>query len=304
MAQPTTVLLPTTRWTSACDEVAGQLGPADELLVICDGVDDPVADRDEFPAGVEVVVAGDPSGCSGKANAIDAGMERASNDRIVWTDDDFHHPEDWLAQLRADYEKHGPVSEVPFFVGKDPLAVLLEPVYAFGGTLGTWAGDIAWGGAVIFERSDFDETAFRADLRRSISDDGILGEHLDVTTLRRARTVTSGGSIRDSLERFVRFQKLVRFHAPGTAVANAIGATVGTALCLLFPLVMIACTTVCYGAIYAVFGRGRWTFLLAFPATLLLVPLLAYAHARRTFVWGGRRYRWRRKFEIEIVRTD
>jgi glycosyltransferase involved in cell wall biosynthesis len=205
---PTTVILPTVEWTAACGDVAAQLRPDDELLVVCDAADDPVAERSDLPAGVDVVVAGDPDGCSGKANAIDAGMERASNDRIVWTDDDFHHPDDWLETLHADYAEHGPVSEIPFFRGRDPLAVLLEPTNVFGGTVLTWAGDIAWGGGVIFERSDIDEEAFRRDLRRTVSDDGTLGEYLDVTTLRRVREVPAGGSVRETLERHVRFIKL------------------------------------------------------------------------------------------------
>ncbi len=29
--------------------------------------------------------------------------------------------------------------------------------------------------------------------------------------------------------------------------------------------------------------------------------LLLYAFARRTFVWGGRRYRWRGKFDVAVV---
>jgi GT2 family glycosyltransferase len=146
---PTSVLLPTVAWTDACDEVAAQLQSDDELLVIHDDADDPVSDRDPLPENVRLIRAGDPAGCSGKANAIAAGMEAAGHDRLVWTDDDFHHPPGWLAQLHRDYAANGPTTELPSFVGRDPLAVLLEPIYALGGTLGTYAGDHAWGGAVI-----------------------------------------------------------------------------------------------------------------------------------------------------------
>ena len=38
-------------------------------------------------------------------------MEAPCHDRLVWTDNDFHHPPDWLATLNADYEEYGPVSE-------------------------------------------------------------------------------------------------------------------------------------------------------------------------------------------------
>nr|WP_276234153.1 glycosyltransferase [Halosegnis sp. DT85] len=158
--EPTSVLLPTVSWTDACDQVAAQLRPEDELLVIHDNGDDPVANRDSLPEQVRLVAGGDPIGCSGKANAIAVGIETARHDRLVWTDDDFYHPPDWLDRLHEDYAEYGPTTELPVFVGQDPLAILLEPIYAIGGTLGTYTGDHAWGGAVIFDRSDFDETAF------------------------------------------------------------------------------------------------------------------------------------------------
>ena len=107
------VLLPTTRWTDACTEVAAQLEDRDELLLIHDVEDDPVTGHQNTPEGVRLIAAGEPERCSGKANAIVTGMEAACHDRLVWTDDDFHHPPDWLATLSADYEKYGPVSEVP-----------------------------------------------------------------------------------------------------------------------------------------------------------------------------------------------
>jgi hypothetical protein len=298
---PISVLLPTVRWTDACSEVADQLRGEDELLVVCDSPEDPVARRDDLPAGVDIVVAGDPAGCSGKANAIDAGMERARHDRVVWTDDDFHHPDDWLSTLSADYDEHGPVSEVPFFRGRDPLAVLLEPTNVFGGTFLTWLGDIAWGGGVVFERSDLDVEAFHADLQRTVSDDGTLVEHLDVTTVRRAREVPAGGSLRETIERFVRFIKLTRFHGPGVTAFNAVSLVAVAALLVLFPLPSVAVLTLLHGLIYAAFGIRRWTFLLAVPALLANLVLFPYALARRTFVWGGRRYRWRRMFDVEIV---
>ncbi len=126
-------------WTAACDDVAAQLGPEDELLIIHDSKDDPVVDRKPLSENVQFIPAGDPVGCSGKANAIAAGMEAANHDRLVWTDDDFHHPPDWLDRLHKDYAEYGPTTELPAFVGQDPLAVLLEPVYVLGGTLGhTW----------------------------------------------------------------------------------------------------------------------------------------------------------------------
>ncbi|WP_227356574.1 glycosyltransferase [Haladaptatus salinisoli] len=301
---PTTVILPTTEWTTACAEVAEQLGRADELLLVCDDDSDSIADRvDDLPSGVRLVFAGDPEGCSGKANAIAAGMRAADRDRIVWTDDDFHHPPDWLARLRAGYEENGPVTEVPFFVGRDPLSTLLEPIYALGGTLGVYAGGIVWGGAVMFDRADLDEAAFLRDLRRSVSDDGTLTEHLDVTPLRRTRLVPVGGTVRESAERHVRFTQIVRRHDPAGFAFMSIVAALSAAGALLFPLPAMALLTLLQLGIYGAFGIRRWTFLLAYPATLAQVPLTVYAVARRTFVWGGRRYRWRGKFDVEVVES-
>lgn len=49
--------------------------------------------------------------------------------------------------------------------------------------------------------------------------------------------------------------------------------------------------TLLTAGVCAPFGVGRWTALLAPPAVVLQRPLLAYALGRRTFGWGGRRYR-------------
>ncbi len=70
-------------------------------------------------------------------------------------------------------------------------------MYAIGGTLGAYQGDIVWGGAVMFERADLDMDSFLRDLRRTVSDDGILTEYLDVTPLRRTRIVPMGGSLQE-----------------------------------------------------------------------------------------------------------
>ena len=308
-APPTSVVLPTRKWTDACTAVASQLGPDDELLLVCDDESDPVAARVDspegngLPAGVRVISAGEPVGCSGKANAIAAGMEAARHDRIVWTDDDFHHPPDWLARLHADYNRHGPVTELPFFVGRDPLALLVEPQYVLGGTFGIYVGKRVWAGAVLFDRADLERGLdhFLAELRRTVSDDGLLSEHLDVTPLRRTRRVEIGGSIRETLERHVRFVQIVWRHDPrGTVIGSGIGAgfAVGS---VAFPVPALVLSTLLAACVYAAVGVRRWTFLLAYPAVLTLVPLLAYGLARRTFVWGGRRYRWRSLFDVTVV---
>jgi len=236
-ATQTSVILPTTGWNEVCEQLVGQLRPDDELLIVCDRKQESVVDRvDAAPDAVQLVVAGEPERCSGKANAIAAGMEAASHDRIVWTDDDFHHPPNWLEQLRTDYERHGPTSEVPVFLGEDILSKLLEPAYLVSATLTVSRGDIPWAGALIFDRDDIDERAFLADLRRTVSDDGLLMEHTAVTTVDRVRQVSIGGSVRETLENQARFTKIIWYHNRGGTIAQVIGAAAVTVACLLAPL--------------------------------------------------------------------
>jgi hypothetical protein len=268
MVPPTSVLLPTTEWTPACAEVATQLGPADELLVVCDDADPIAGHEGEFPERVRLVRAGEPAGCLGKAKAIAAGMGRARGDRIVWTDDDyFHHPPDWLAGLHADYETHGPVSELPFSVGRDPLSILLEPLYVLAGTLGVYAGRKAWGGAVLFERADFDWRLFLADLRWTVSDDGLLSEYLDVRPRCRTRTVPIGGTIRGSIERHARFVLIAWYHDPWVALSSTLLISLFALASVLSPVFGFVAATGFLPAVYAAFGVRRWTVLLAYPAT-------------------------------------
>ncbi len=128
----TSVLLPTVKPVDVIDELLEQLSEDDELIVICDSEDDAVAKTNIESDKFELVVAGEPKGCFGKANAIYHGMKAAENNRVVWTDEDFHHPENWLEKLHEECNEHGPVSELPFFIGKNPLTIINEPTYALG----------------------------------------------------------------------------------------------------------------------------------------------------------------------------
>ena len=299
MAPPTTVILPTLWPTDVVDQLTDQLGPDDELLVVCDTDSDPIADVDSLPEEVRLVIAGEPEGCSGKANAIATAMEAARCDRLVWTDDDFYHPPNWLAELHADYDRQGPTTELPFFVGNDPLSTLLEPAYVMGATLGLGLIGAPWAGAVIFERSDLDEEAFVADLRKTISDDGLLGAYLDVMPVTRVRRVDVGGTISESLERNTRFMQIVRYFSPYPNVTVPLS-TLFFACCLLFPLPSMIISTVGMAGLYAYFGLRRWTFLLMYPALIAQFPLLIYGLSR-SFVWGGRRYEWPERFNVVVV---
>lgn len=298
---PTSVLLPTKRWTEACTEIANQLRDSDELLVIHDDAHDPVAGREDVPAGVRLISAGEPEECSGKANAIATGMDAAIHDRLVWTDDDFHHPPDWLETLNTDYDHHGPVSEVPYFVGQDALSVLIEPMLASSGSFGIYLLNQIWGGAVAFERDDIDEEAFLTELRQTVSDDGLLMDHLSVTTVRRTHIVPIGGSIRETVERMVRWTTIIWRHDAGAVLGISLILAFACLGGLLFPLYAAIALTVLHLIVNEVVGVRRWTALLAYPALFAFLALVPYALARRTFVWGDRRYRWPSKFDVEIV---
>ena len=294
MAPPTTVILPTL-WPT---DVVDQLGPDDELLVVCDTDSDPIADVDSLPEEVRLVIAGEPEGCSGKANAIATAMEAARCDRLVWTDDDFYHPPNWLAELHADYDRQGPTTELPFFVGNDPLSTLLEPAYVMGATLGLGLIGAPWAGAVIFERSDLDEEAFVTDLRKTISDDGLLGAYLDVMPVTRVRRVDVGGTISESLERNTRFMQIVQYFSPYPKLTVPLAAFFFIC-CLVFPIPSMIVSTLGMAALYAFFGLRRWSFLLVYPALIAQFPLLLYGLDRQ-FVWGGRRYEWSERFEVVV----
>jgi len=261
--------------------------------------DDPVAGRTDIPDGVRLGPAAEPEGCSGKANAMMVGMKTAEVDRIIWTDDDFHHGPDWLATLTADHERHGPVSEVSYFFGRDPLAVLL-PMLASAGTLGIYLLNQIWGGAVAFKRDEIESTFFD-ELRRTISDDALLMEHLQVTTARLTYLVPVGGTVRKTVERILRWTKITWRHDPVAVAGIGLALLLALAGAVLFPLHAVVVLTVFHLAVKEVLDVRRWRALLAYPAVFVFVPLIPYALGRRTLVSGGRRYRWRSKFDVKII---
>lgn len=294
------VLLPTRVWGSVCEQLSTQLGDDDELLVICDSPSDPVVSH-EPPENVEILVAGEPTGCSGKANALAYGLERARYDRLVWTDDDFDHADDWLARMKTAGEEHGVFSEVPIFVG-DGAWALLEPAFLTLGSLGMYLGGKTWGGGVTFSRSDVDLDALIDDLRRTVSDDGLLSTRVDAAVDRSATEfVRVDGSLRSVRERLVRFVKVVNFSTAGDGSFSLGLLTLFALGCLAFPLVGIALTTALTAVVYAFFGVRRATVLLAFPSFVLLPAFVLYGIVATEFEWGGRRYRWESVFDVTVV---
>ncbi|MFB6131243.1 MAG: glycosyltransferase family 2 protein [Salinigranum sp.] len=320
------VLLPTREWTDACDELAAQLRADDELLVICDAPDDPVTDHPaaggsattdpaagdpattdpaadcDPSSNVRVVVAGEPTGCSGKANALAVGLEAAARDRIVCTDGDFVHGPEWLRTVSSLLDRHAAVSTVPVFESDVPPWPLIEPVMAIG-SLALLQRDGVWGGLMAFDRRDVDLDRLRADLRRTVSDDGLLWERLDdVTTVRSLRRrVPVDGRLRPALDRWARFVRTFYFFAPrGLGALLGVWAACAALSVASLPVAALG-TAAAAAGVYRAVGTDRWTWLLAYPAVVLLPLLLAVGLARREFEWTGRRYRWAAKFDVRVV---
>lgn len=300
------VLLPTVEWTTACDQMAAQLRDGDELFVICDTDADPVASHDP-PDSVEILTAGDPEGCSGKANAMAYGMERATNDRIVWTDADFERDGDWLDRLVAAGEAHGPATAVPFWYGNGAWS-LLEPWTMVFSTLLIYfgigsTGSMGWGGGLTFTRDELDVTVEElvAELRQVLSDDGLLSQHIaDFHAIRSMVTpVEVPGDLRSTYARLVRFNRLTHVHEGMTAdLVVALGMT---AVAAAFPLVVAPAVTLATGVAYALLGLRRPTFLLSFFG-LFVVPLAILGGMFvPEFEWAGRRYRLNGAYDVDVV---
>lgn len=300
----TSVLLPTKEWTETSEELIAHIDETDELFFICDTSTDPVMIRSrsrDFPSNVSVLVAGQPDGCSGKAQALAHGLEHASHERIVCTDDDFVHGDGWLDEIKALGALYGTVSTVPVFVSDGWAWKFLEPVLMIG-SLGLYLRNGVWGGAVTFERSTVDFERLQRDLRRTVSDDGLMWEQFDdVTTVKSlCSRVPVDGHYRSTLHRWARFVQTFYFFAP-----NGLCALVGLSflslfLTLLVSVVAVVGSTLFGAAVYRILGVDRWTYLLTFPALFLFPVLLAAGIGKREFEWGGRRYRWSDKFDVRV----
>ena len=298
------VLVPTIEWTPACDDLIEGLRPGDELLMICDSASDPVAGR-ETPDGVEILVAGEPVGCSGKANAMAYGMERAENDRFVWTDADFRRDDEWLDRLVEAGGTHGPATAIPYFYGGgwwlliEAWTVVFSTLLFYLG-VGNWGGN-AWGGGATFTREDLDVEELTEELRTVLSDDGLLSQRLGHTHPVRSMVtpVEVPGTFEDVKHRTIRFNRLTHVHE-GHYGAVVVGLAL-VALAVLFPLWMAVGVTVLTAAAYLVVGIGRWTCLFAFPGIVGVPIAAASGILSKEFEWAGRRYRLNGKNDVEVV---
>ena len=297
----TSIILPTTSYNEVIEQLSSQLSEKDELIVVYDTEKDPIADSDiDSKSQVKLLEAGEPEGCSGKANAIYHGMKAAENNRIVWTDDDFHHPEDWLEELHKTCNKHGAVSELPFFIGQNPLTIINEPTYALVMFI-TYLNNQVWGGAVMFDRDQFDEETFLKELKSTVGDDVLLSEHLNSKTLRKTRRVEIDETVTEALERLARFVKHVRYHEPIQSLILGVVSVILAVLCISFPLYSLAGSSVLYFGIYQILGENRLTFLFSYVSLLILPILLTYGVLKKSFVWHGRRLKYNSKLDVEIL---
>lgn len=303
---PVSVLLPTVEWNTACDQMAAQLAPDDELFIICDTKQDPVASH-EPPDGVQILIAGEPEGCSGKANALAHGMTEASHNRFVWTDDDFERSMDWLDRLVAAGETHGPATAIPFFTGRGWWR-LFEPWYGALFTLMFYlqlgnADDIAWGGGVVFTRSELTVpvSQFVKELREILSDDYLLTERLPhVHAVQSMVThVEVPGEFHSVRHRLIRFARIVGVNGGWSS-----GLVISSSLLiagLLFPLAVALSVTIVLAAIYVYLDLGRRNFIYTYPG-LLLLPIMSYiALFVETFEWTGRQYRFSNSGNVEVL---
>lgn len=302
MTERVSVVLPTRTWGPACENLAAQLGDGDELLVVCDTPADPVY-RHEGKPRVTVVAAGEPSGCAGKANALAAGLATASGTILVCTDDDIDHGDDWLARVVAAVEKHGAVSTIPCWRSTHTFGTIIEPMGLLMGPLVLVTGGQVWGGTIGFRRELVDVAALTADLRRTVGDDFVVGEHLGRVRIvpSLSREVRVVGTFDDVTARGVRFARQFLLFTPELYAAFTVCFLLGTVSLLLAPLPTCTILAAVAGLCYVAFGYHRWTFLLAGVGPPVVLAYCLYGLVQSEFDWGGRRYRWTGKYEVEVV---
>lgn len=294
------VILPAVEWTPPMNTVVAALREEDELLFVCDSANDPITT--DAPESAEVIVAGEPIGCAGKPHALATGMEHASDDIVVWTDDDVSRSADWLGRLVQKAREHGAATEVPVFVGGG-LWRVVEPAFLLFLTNAVLSGDHVWGGGVAFDRTILDEEQFLTELRQTVGDDSLLSTYVDDPWVARKqiRHITAGGSPRAVYDRVVRFSKAAMFFTPVSTIGFLLVISLGLALSIVAPIAGITLATLIGAATYYRAGVQRGSVLLTFPSLVLLPVVLILGAVAPTFRWGSRTYRWTRKFTVVIV---
>lgn len=309
-------ILPTRDGDGVARTVAADAAPEDELLVVCDAPSDPVADAVEGireSAGgtaVELVVAGEPEGCSAKCNALAAGIERADGELLVWTDDDFDHG-GWVDGVERAVDDHvtadsPAVSTIPVFLADGWFGRLAEGPSAVGAAIGLALETTVWGGTVAFRRDAVDVEALAADLRRTVTDDALLTRRLPDYTCdpRLVPHVHTEGTLQDALSRNARWVRTARFLDPGGLAFGAainLAVTVGA---ILAPLLVVPLVTLLAASQYVRFGVRRASFLWTVPGYVVGLALLVHGLLQTEFDWGSRRYRWRSLYDVDVLDRD
>nr|EGQ39924.1 MAG: hypothetical protein J07AB56_06520 [Candidatus Nanosalinarum sp. J07AB56] len=85
---------------------------------------------------------------------------------MAWTDDDLDHGDDWLGDLKQEFEQHGNSSELPFFVGRSTVSLLCEPIYSFAMTA-AFLNNQPWGGTTKHEGYQTVTARYSNDLART-----------------------------------------------------------------------------------------------------------------------------------------
>jgi hypothetical protein len=238
-------------------------------------------------------------------------MEQATNDRFVWSDDDYERSSEWLDRLVEIGEAHGPAAFEPLIVSKGFPFKLLEPVLASGIALydlyrDEGNGGYPWGGGVTFTRDELQEPAERLcnELRQSISDDNALENYLEDTYAPRDWNIRIPveGDFTDTIRRLTRWMRAdhVRYNITRNIVLSLLLAGIS----VLFPLIIGPLATSIAALSYKKLGYSRWTFLLAYPGLLVMPFVHTLGLLFRTFTWGSRQYRLNGLYDIEIDQAE
>lgn len=301
------IVLPTFEWTTSCESLYEQVGADDELLVVVDDETAPAV-QPVRQRNATLVIAGEPAGCSGKSNAVAAGLEAASQDEVILTDSDVPRDEDWLETVKQGIDEHGAVTGGVLFAHTGGsgrfLGWLIEPIIAVFSIILMLSGGL-WGGAAGFHRQHIDDMeTLQAQLKQTVTDDLLVGEHL-TTSVKAEFALTAVIPIEASVSRFwdrwIRYALSFRYGDDASlGVAFLFGAAQAAGLIFL-PMPTLLGSLALGGVVYWLFGTARPTMLLT-PITFVVnVLLTGYAATRSKFDWGGRRYRWEGKLDVEIV---
>jgi hypothetical protein len=139
------------------------------------------------------------------------------------------------------------------------------------------------------------------ELRRVLSDDGLLSQHAD--ELHPVRSIVMpvkvSGDPKSTYYRTVRFNRLTHIYE-GMAGDLTIALLMPGAA-VVFPLGVALAATVLTGTVYAVLGLRRGTVLLSFIG-IFLVPLEILAGIFVSeFEWAARHYRLNGEYDVDLI---